>query len=173
MRRAAALVAATVLLVLAAGWVFPGRAYACGCVTDSEPELIRNAQVIFAGTVTDDRVWGGTRTYTFTVDRVYRGEVHQVQAVRTNVGSAACELELGGTGPFLVMGYYQEGRVWANSCGGTRPGAAPADLGAGYPPRPGAAPTGLTWTPTSGGMTLLIGAAFIGIAVVLARRRRD
>ena len=172
MRRTAALVTATVLLVLAAGWVLPGRAYACGCTTDSEPELFRNAQVIFTGTVSQQRALGDTRTYTFAVDRVYRGQALTSQSVSTPAQAPACGLELDGAGPYLVLGYVENGKLLANSCGGTRPGAAPADLGPGYPPQAGAAPTGFTWTPTSGGATLVLGAAFLGIAVFLAGRRR-
>ena len=174
MRRLGRLALATVLLVLSAAWLTPGRAYACGCVYDADdPELVRRAEVIFTGTVTNDRAWGGTRTYTFAVDRVYRGRVLATQTVTTPSEGPACGLELSGAGPYLVLGYLKNGQLWANSCGGTRTGGPPPELGEGYPPQPGSAPTGLTWTPTSGGMTLVIGAVFIGIAVFLARLRRD
>ena len=162
---------AGVLLALTAVWLTPAPAYACSCVTDSEPALIDNAGVIFTGTVTGDHSLGDTRTYTFAVDRVFRGQVFATQTVKTPTQGPACGLELSGAGPYLVLGYLQNGVLWANSCGGTRTGATPAELGSGYPPQPGSAPTGLTWTPTSGGVTLVVGAAFIGIALVVARRR--
>lgn len=170
--RVGALVAAAMLLALAATWLTPAPAYACSCVTDSEPELIANAGVIFTGTVSQDRAVGQTRTYTFAVDRVYKGEAHATQLAETPVQSPACGLELSGPGPFLVLGYLDQGRLQVNSCGGTRPGGPPVDLGAGYPPQPGSATTGLTWTPTSSGLTIAVGAGCIGLALVVARRRR-
>ncbi len=93
------------------------------------------------------------------------------QTVKTPTQNPACGLELSGAGPYLVLGYLQNGVLWANSCGGTRTGATPAELGAGYPPQTGSAPTGLTWTPTTVGVTLVVGAAFVGIVLVVARRR--
>lgn len=169
--RTAALALAGVLLALVAAWLVPAPAYACSCVTDSEPELIANAQVIFTGTLTDDRSQHDTRTYTFAVDRVFRGEAHAIQTARTPTQSPACGLDLEGPGPYLVLGYLENGVLWANSCGGTRTGATPTELGPGSPPQPGSAPTGLTWTPANSGLTLVIGAAFLVIAVVVARRR--
>lgn len=163
---------AALLLVLATAWLTPAPAHACSCVTDSEPELIGNAEVIFTGTVTQDRAVGQGRTYTFAVDRVFRGEAHATQTATTPVQDSACGLDLTGPGPFLVLGYLNEGRLQLSSCGGTRPGGPPADLGAGYPPQPGSAPTGVTWTPSSGSLTLVVGAAFLVFAVIVARRRR-
>ena len=46
---------------------------------DSEAELVRSAEVIFTGSVVGDRALGDTRTYTFAVDRVYRGQVLTTQ----------------------------------------------------------------------------------------------
>ena len=49
-------------------------------------------------------------------------------------------MELTGPGPYLVQARLkQEGgrSLHANSCGGTREGGAPADLGEGYPPLAG------------------------------------
>ena len=169
--RTAALALAGVLLALVAAWLSPASAYACSCVTDSEPELVRNAEVIFTGTVTKDRAAGDTRTYTFAVDRAYRGQVLTTQTVTTPAQGPACGLDLEGPGPYLVLGYLQNGVLWANSCGGTRTGAVPAELGDGYPPTPGSAPTGVTWTPASSGLTLVVGAACIGLALYVARRR--
>jgi hypothetical protein len=168
--RRLALALAAVLMAVAMAWLTPPVAYACSCTTDSEAELIRRAEVIFTGVLSNDRSQGNTRTYTFTVDRVYRGQVSTSQTVNTDTQTAACGLDLQGTGPFLVLGNLQNGVLWANSCGGTRTGPVPAELGAGSPPQPGSAPTGITWTPGSGTATLLVGAAFVGIALVLARR---
>jgi hypothetical protein len=170
--RAAALVLVGVL-ALAAAWATPAPAYACSCTTDVEVELVRNAEVIFTGSIVGDRAWGDTRTYTVAVDRVYRGQVLTTQTVRTPTQGPACGLELPEAGPYLVLGYLKNGELWANSCGGTRAGTPPAELGDGYPPQPGSAPTGVTWTPTSGVLTLVVGAAFLGIALVIARRARS
>jgi hypothetical protein len=165
------LLLAGVLTALVAAWLTPAPAYACSCAAVPEPELIRKAEVIFTWTASRDEPVGDTRTYTFAVDRVYRGQVPASQTVNTPSQSAACGLELTGAEPFLVLGYIRDGVLWADLCGGTRPGAAPAELGVGSPPQAGSAPTGVTWTPASGAMTLLVGAAFIGMAVVIARRR--
>lgn len=161
---------AVLLLVLSAAWLAPAPAYACTCRPSTEAEQLERASVVFLGTVSDDRASGDTRTYTFAVSRVYRGQVETLQPVLTHVQSSACGLELTGAGPFLVQGFLQDGEVLASSCGGSRAGGPPAELGAGYPPRT-PAPTGLTWTPSSGILTLLIGAACIAYAFVIARRR--
>lgn len=159
---------AAVLLVLAGAWLLPVPAHACSCVTDSEPEQIENAEVMFSGTVTGGRAIGGTRTYTVAVDRVYRGQVHATQAVKTPTQSPACGLELPEGGPYLVLGYLENGVLWANSCGGTRTGAPPADLGAGYPPQPGSSENPVVWV-VLGGVVLVLAATIIVPAVV--RRR--
>lgn len=161
---------AGLLLVLAGLWLAPAPAYACTCRPSTQAEQLERASVVFIGTVISDRSSGDTRTYTFAVDRAYRGQVLATQPVKTHVLSSACGLELPAGGPHLVLGFVQNGEILASSCGGTRLGGAPAELGAGYPPRPDR-PPGLTWTPSSSALTLLIGAAFIAFAVVVARRR--
>lgn len=170
-RRLGALIAAALLLAVAGIWVAPAPAYACTCRPSTEAEQLERASVVFIGTVISDRASGDTRTYTFAVDRVYRGQVETTQTVKTHVDSSACGLELPGGGPYVVLGFVQNDEILASSCGGTRLGGAPAELGAGYPPLTPSAPTGLTWTPSSGILTLLIGAACIAFAVVVARRR--
>ena len=176
--RRAVLALAAVLVGLTAVWATPVPAYACSCVTDSEPELIRNAGVIFTGTLSQERTFGDTRTYTLAVDRVYRGQVLARQTVKTPAQGPACGLELSGAGPYLVLGYLQDGVLWANSCGGTRAGAAPASLGAGQPPVPdpaspaadGEASPGIgTWLPIVGFSLALTAAAVVGLSLV--RRR--
>jgi hypothetical protein len=179
-RHAAALLLAAALLALGALWSSPTPAYACSCVTDSEPELIRNAGVIFTGTVTGDRSLGSTRTYTFAVDRVYRGQVLTTQTVKTPSRSPACGLELSTAGPHLVLGYLENGVLWANSCGGTRAGTAPASLGVGEVPLPYPAspptdpateedPRNGRWVPLVAFILALTTAAVVGLSLV--RRR--
>jgi hypothetical protein len=163
------------LLALAGIWVLPSSAYACSCVyAQQDPELVRRAEVIFTGTLIRDQSFDQTRTLTFAVERVYKGQATATQEIKTRADSAACGLELAGSGPFLIQaGSHPDwpGQVSADLCGGSRAAPAPASLGAGYPPRPNPPPTGLTWTPTSGTATLVIGVAFLGIALLIVRRR--
>lgn len=166
---------AALLLVLASIWVLPAPAYACSCVHDQQdPELVRRAEVIFTGTLIGDRSAGQTRTLTFAVERVYKGQATATQEIKTGPDRAACGLELAGSGPFLIQaGSHPNwpGALLANLCGGSRAAPDPASLGAGYPPQPNPAPTALTWTPTSATATLVIGVAFLGIALLIVRRR--
>lgn len=163
------------LLVLVSIWVLPGSAYACSCAYDQQdPELVRRAEVIFTGTVISDRSVDQTRTLTFAVARVYKGQATATQEIKTRPDSAACGLELAGSGPFLIQaGNHPDwpGQLSADLCGGSRAAPDPASLGAGYPPQPNPPPTGLTWTPTSATATLVIGVAFLGIALLIVRRR--
>jgi hypothetical protein len=171
----AARLLAALLLVLACTWVLPAPAYACSCIYDEQdPELVQRAEVIFTGTLTKDQSSGQTRTLTFAVERVYKGRATATQEIKTRPDSAACGLELAGSGPFLILAASDPdwpGQLSANLCGGSRAAPAPASLGAGYPPQPNPPPTGLTWTPTSATATLLIGVAFLGIALLIVRRR--
>jgi hypothetical protein len=140
MRRVAALVLAGLLGSMATWWVGPERAFACSCAYEPDhPELVQIADVIFLGTVVGDRTLGNTRTYTFTVDRVFKGQAYATQTVKTEAQAPACGLELNGSGPFLVHAYQEPAgaeALHANSCGGTREGGSPANLGDGYPPLP-------------------------------------
>ena len=86
--RAARLLAA-LLLVLASAWVLPASAYACSCAYDQQdPELVRRAEVIFTGTLIRDRSVGQTRTLTFAVERVYKGQAAATQGIRTHAPTA-------------------------------------------------------------------------------------
>jgi hypothetical protein len=90
--------------------------------------------------VVGDRTLGHTRTYTFTADRVYKGQAYATQTVKTEARSSACGLELNGSGPFLLHAYQEPPgaeALHADSCGGTREGGPPANLGEGYPPLAG------------------------------------
>ena len=163
---------AALLLTLAGLSVAPAPAYACSCAYDEhDPELVRRAEVIFTGTVVGNRTFGQTRTLTFAVERVYKGEVAATQDVKTHVLGATCGLELAGSGPFLIQGGSdpdRPGALSANLCGGSRAEPAPAGLGGGYPPRPGSATSDLTWLPLAGGLASIAAAAVVGL--VLRRR---
>ena len=159
--RCASAVLAGLLLVLASIWAVPSRAYACGCIHDSEdPALVDLAEVIFTGTVVGERSLGYNRTYIFAVQRVYKGSVYAEQRVQTASQRSACGLDLNGPGPFLVLGgYAPNGVLLANACGGSTKAPAPAELGAGAPPLPGTEPPdvpGVIW-PAAGGLLLITG----------------
>lgn len=81
----------------------------------------------------------------FAAHVVFKGEVHEEQAVVSAGSSAGCGLSLSGDGPFVVFAGrgpdLPEGRYTASSCGGTGP-ADPAVL---------AELTGLTQLTTSTG----------------------
>jgi hypothetical protein len=139
--RVAALALTGLLLTLAAWWASPPPASACSCAyAPDNPELVRIADVIFVGTKVGDRTLGNTRTYTFTVNRVYKGRAYATQTVTTPAQGPACGLDLTGSGPYLVHAYLVGslgGALEANSCGGTRLGGPSVGMGEGYPPMSG------------------------------------
>jgi hypothetical protein len=171
MTRIAGMVLAGLLLIVATWWAAPPPAYACSCAYQrDDPELTRIADVIFVGTVVGDRTLGETRTYTFTVDRVYKGQAHATQKLTTHAQGPACGLELNGPGPYLVYAYQEpEGAeaLHANSCGGSREGGPPANLGEGYPPLPGRSGISPAWIAVP---IVALSAAF-GFAALAWRRR--
>ena len=125
--------------------------------------------MIFLGTVVDERTLGGTRTYTFRVDRVYKGQAYATQTVKTEAQGPACGLELNGPGPFLLHAYQEPAgaaALRANSCGGTREGGPPANLGEGYPPLPGGG-TSPVWIAVP---VVVLSAAFALSALAWRRR---
>lgn len=164
---------AALLLTLSVAWVAPAPASACGCGYDEhDPELVRRAEVIFTGTVVQDRAFGHTRTLTFAVERVYKGQAAATQDIKTHISGATCGLELAGDGPFLIQAGSdpnRPGTLSASLCGSSRTGPAPAGLGAGHPPRPGSATSTPTWLPLAGGLTSIAAAAVVGL--FLHRRR--
>jgi hypothetical protein len=171
MRRVAALILAGLLASMATWWAGPERAYACSCAYQrDDPELVRIADVIFIGTVVGDRTLGDTRTYTFAVDRVFKGQAYATQTVTTHTQGPACGLELAGSGPFLVHAYQEpEGveSLSANSCGGTREGGPPTTLGEGYPPLTGRSGISPTWIAVP---IVALSAAFAFAALAWRRR---
>ena len=172
MTRRFAVVLIAVLLMAAGAWAAPPPAYACGCIYDNaDPVHLDHAEVIFTGTVVGERSLGYNRTYTFAVDKVYKGSAYAEQRVQTASQGSACGLDLDGSGPFLVLGgYAPNGVMLANSCGGTTDAPAPAELGPGWLPQPGAEPpnaSGVIW-PAVGGLLVVTAAALL-----LARRWRS
>ncbi|HLL61722.1 MAG TPA: hypothetical protein VK401_01645 [Propionibacteriaceae bacterium] len=175
--RTVALAVVAVLLALTALWATPPPAYACSCVGASEEQHAASADVIFTGTVAADAVdqRSRTRTLTFTVDRVYKGQASSTQLVTTSSSGASCGLEISGRGPFLVFADQQGSGLTADLCGGTRAGAAPASLGPGQAPpadseaRRDDSRRG-TWIPLLALILALGGGTVVGLSLV---RRRD
>jgi hypothetical protein len=174
--RTAALALAAVLLALTALWATPPPAYACSCAAASEEQQAASADVVFTGTVTADEVdqRTQTRSLTFAVDRIYKGQPTGTQVVTTHSSGASCGLEISGPGPFLVFADQERTGLTANLCGGTRAGAAPASLGPGRTPVAGSAsPPGDSrrgmWIPLVAVILALSGGTVVGISLV--RRR--
>lgn len=175
-------------LSVVGGLAAPTLASACSCAYNPDSrELEQQAGVIFTGTVVDRQGeqggGGGEITYTFSVDRVFKGQAYSLQQVATADSSAACGIEqLAIDKPYLVLtdgGVATAVTLQANLCGGTRPGGAPATLGAGGPPIPGTTGTGTTPTHPSGSplaLPLAIVGGLVAVLIVLgllARRNRE
>jgi hypothetical protein len=172
MRRVTGLVLTGLLLIVATWWWSPERAYACSCVNRTDTQLAEDADVIFTGRIAEDRIRGQSRTITFAVDRVYKGDAHTQQAVHTHASGASCGLEISGPGPFVVFANRDDTRapdLQANLCGGTREGAPPAHLGEGYAPLTGGG-TSPAWIAVP---VVALVAAFGFAALAWRRRLRD
>ena len=140
--------------------------------------------MIFTGRIDGDRSDQQTRTITFVVERIYKGDAGPRQVIATSASGASCGLEIGGAGTFLVFANLRTSRASckANLCGGTRAGGALATLGEGRAPQPESGqPVGLRLarlTPASEsntgpaadhlGVVIIVGAVMI--AVRSARR---
>jgi hypothetical protein len=178
MSRIARILIAALLLGMAGWWTGPQRASACSCAYPPDhPELVRIADVIFVGTVVGDRTVDNTRTYTFAVDLVYKGQAYATQTVITHAQGPACGLQLSQPGPYVVHARVMPalaGGVQANACGGTRPGGPSADLGEAYPPITGG---GMPNDPQSllgpAVILVVVGAAFAFSALAWRRRLAD
>ncbi|GAA1431090.1 hypothetical protein GCM10009616_17360 [Microlunatus lacustris] len=147
-------------------------ASACSCVhAAADPVLFDRAAVVFVGTVADDRSRGGTRTLTFTVERVFKGAATSQQQVRTHVQPATCGLVLEGRGPFLVQAADSARGLVADLCGGTRATVRTAGADGGYPPLPGGGPPSGRSTP--GTVAVLVVVTLAGLALVAVLQRRS
>ncbi len=178
----AALLLAAVLLVLSALWASPAPAYACSCAPASDARYAADAAAIFTGRLVEDQVdqSAQTRTLTFAVDRVYKGQVTATQVVTSHASGASCGVEITGPGPFLVFAQAEPTGLTADLCGGTRDGSAPAGLGAGQAPLPdpaspsaerpdGENPRAGTWVPLVGFILALTAAAVVGLSLIRPR----
>lgn len=181
-RHAAALLLVAVLLALSALWASPAPAYACSCAATSDDQHAADAAAIFTGTLVENRVDepAQTRTLTFAVDRVFKGQVTATQVVTSHASGASCGVEITGPGPFLVFAQAGPTGLTADLCGGTRSGPAPASLGAGQQPLPDPAgpstgpadaeqPRSGMWIPLVGFILALTAAAVVGLSLVRPR----
>jgi hypothetical protein len=151
----AVVVGATLATALIGG---AGPAAACSCAGPrSDGASLDAADVAFVGDVVElPPPPAGTYSsadpvrYVFAVDRVYKGEPRERQSVVTARFGASCGLELTGPGPFLVFADTtpdlgpdgEDGELYANLCGGTRPvEAAPLPDLLGPGERPAAGPS--------------------------------
>ncbi len=173
---------AAALLATVCWGAAPERAYACSCAISTDAEFIDHASVIFTGQLTRDVFAGQTRTLTFAVSRVFKGEAAATQTVVTNSSGASCGLEISGPGPFVIFAQDEgqvSGALTANLCGGSRAGGAPASLGEGRPPIAG--PSAPPIQPPSGfgspvlvtGLGVAAAAGAVVAALAVRRRRRS
>ena len=110
------------ILVLASIWAIPPRAYACGCIHDTDdPALVDLAEVIFTGTVIEERSLGYNRTYTFAVTRVYKGSAYSEQRVQTaSQGERAGWISVGQGRSWCSGGTPRTGPCWPTPAAGPR-----------------------------------------------------
>jgi hypothetical protein len=112
-------------------------AHACSCVGGPAGTGVRGADVLFLGTVAEDR--GGNltqRTLTFEVERVWKGETPATTQIRTGSGGGDCGLEIGDGDEAVVFAYREDDTLASNIC--SSHGATRSDverlLGTGTPP---------------------------------------
>lgn len=102
-------------------------AYACSCIQSTEQENYERADVVFKGILDDVKATKsqfGEQVFTFTPSKTYKGATTKPQQVSSAGNSAACGVNLSGSGPFLVFAHKAEGDAKAplttSLCSGTR-----------------------------------------------------
>ncbi len=196
-----------VLLVLVAGMIFTtGTAQACSCALGSSVDQMERADAVFTGEIVErsgkrvDKVGknaytAGQFTYAIEVDRVFKGEVTEVQQVVAGTGEASCGVVFPEDGPILVFGTSSGGvgsgkvapdQYGTSLCSGSQTtSSAPAFFGEGEPPigavEEVSTPTDPdydvgqsavpSWVLVAG--VAFLAAAGLGIGLLVARRRRD
>lgn len=123
------MLAAGIGLLAVAGFDAPPAA-ACSCaVGGGDRGAFEQADVVFVGDMSDYERRSFTEArWTFTVSRVYKGEVAQTQPIVSAFSGATCGLELPEHGEFLVFANGRAGpgsdpragEYHAGLCGGTR-----------------------------------------------------
>ena len=175
-----ALLAAAVVLLPA------GAAMACSCAAaPSDQALVARSDVVFTGTLVERHeptVFPGLSSSSdpavlvFDVDTVHKGSVAERQGVETARSGASCGLELTQGREVLLLADRVDGHLVASLCGGSRElTAGEQPLGAGRPPRAGAAvqlDDGLRPVVAGAAAVAGLGAlTALGAAVVRRRRR--
>lgn len=187
------------LLVILTGWVLAPPASACSCVPATTQEQFNQADAVFTASLQSREVAEGllpgdsaeAALYVFTAHVVFKGDVHEAQAVVSATNSAACGIAVPDDEIVVVFATRSpdlpEGRFLASLCGGTGPAdwevvgeltelttlttstGAPGGL-----PLEGAAGTGTE----DGASPLLLGlgaaavlAVGVGVGLLLRRRR--
>jgi hypothetical protein len=181
--RLAALTAAILLGTL--GALFGVRpAYACSCVAVTTADALRASDAVFAGTVTRTTDIGSAETgwtdVRFRVSTVYKGTVYADQVVATPQQPASCGLApaMGSTWVIFATdavegtGHNAVDRLATGLCNGNLPQAgAPAILGTGRSPVPGASDREERATNADGALTrgiVIAGVSFLGVGLLLA-----
>lgn len=196
MRRAVP-VLLSLFLVTLAGWVLAPPASACSCVPATTQEQFEQADAVFTASLQSREVDDGSvhssddpALHVFTAHVVFKGDVHEAQAVVSAADSAACGIAVPDDEPVIVFATRSaelpEGRYSASLCGGT----GPADPGViaeltrlteltTSTGAPGALPLeGGAGTESGGASPVLLGlgaAALLAVGVaggLLLRRRR-
>lgn len=126
-------------------------AQACSCVGGPPAAGVRNADVIFRGTVVEDRRKDGSHALTFDVDTSWKGEVPDPVVVHTGLGGGDCGLGGGEGGRQLVFANPdEEGVLHTGICSsyGATLSTLERMLGPGVAPAPSTAvdESGPRWT---------------------------
>jgi hypothetical protein len=137
--------------------------FACSCAAASTAEYVDGAAAVFTGTVTakepppERPVMSSMDpvTYTFDVERSFKGDVASPTEVLSAMSGASCGLEGVRAGQRYVVFATESrrGDLWASLCGGTAPWSADleadvvAATGPGVVAPPSAAPAGTAGTP--------------------------
>jgi len=132
--------------------------FACSCAGAGTAEYVDGADAVFTGTVTDKEPppqravmsSGDPVTYTFDVERWFKGEQGDPVQVMSPMSGASCGLEGVRAGQRYVVFTTESrrGDLWASLCGGTAPWSADleaevtAAAGPGAVAPPSAAPAG-------------------------------
>lgn len=154
------LILAGALAALSLVLVTAGPSFACSCANAGTQEYVDGATAVFTGTVTDTEPppkrpvmsSGDPVTYTFDVDRWFKGGDADPVPVLSAVSGASCGLEGVRVGRryvvFAAESKRDGGDLWASLCGGTAPWSAvlEADVvaatGPGVESPPSVAPAG-------------------------------
>ena len=156
--RAVRLLLAGVLGALSLVVVSAAPSFACSCAGASTAQYVDGADVVLTGTVTDKQPppkrpvmsSGDPVTYTFDVERTFKGDPSGPVPVLSAMDGASCGLEGVRVGQRYVVfaSESRRGDLWASLCGGTAPWSADleadvvAATGPGVVAPPSVAPAG-------------------------------